>query len=100
MKKKLIYLACDYEDGLAIVSSDSLEGIKNSLDEYCGVETNSAKFNRFSDENSNAEYLGYFEYNCCEFDWNKTYTSRFKIYCLDFYPSTKKTPIEMEVGTS
>jgi hypothetical protein len=94
MKHKVTYLACDYEEGFPIITADSFENIKEALGDYCGDDhRNTGKYIDFHiyETKYPNDYMGYMEYECClnGKDWDKTYISKFKIYCLEFYPLTK-----------
>jgi hypothetical protein len=94
MKIKATYLACDYEDGFPIITADSFENIREALDDYCGADhRNIGKYIDFHiyETKYPNDYMGYMEYECLESrsDSSKTFISKFKIYCLEFYPLTK-----------
>lgn len=91
---KVTYLATDFEDGFPIISADSFENIRKALDDYCGADhRNSGKYIdfHFYETKYPTDYEGYMEYECCENgkDWSKTISTKFKIYCIEFYPYTK-----------
>ena len=93
IKIRAIYVACDFDEKYPILSADSFDNIRKALDEYCGAdERTSGKFIAFHAYESKygSEYEGYFEYECCTSDnnWEFTYTDKFRIYCIDFYPPT------------
>lgn len=92
-KRRLTYVACDFDEKYPILSADSFDNIRLALDEYCGAdERNSGKFIAFHAYESKygSEYEGYFEYECCTTgnNWDSTYTDKFRIYCIEFYPLT------------
>jgi hypothetical protein len=96
IKMKVTYLACNYEDDFPIISADSFENIRKALDQYCGADNrNIAKFIGFvpyeTKHGFGTEYEGYMQYECRvgNRDWIKPYISKFKIYCIEFYPLAK-----------
>lgn len=94
MKRKVTYIACDYEDGFPITTADSFENIRIALDDYCGADHRQvSEFKGFFPFKTKygSEYEGYMEYESCQNDkdWSKTFISKFKIYCVNFSPLTK-----------
>lgn len=104
MNHKVTYVACDYEDGFPIITADSFENIREALSDYCG-NGKYIDFHIYETKYPN-DYIGYMEYECVESssDSSKTFVSKFKIYCLQLYPSTKvaassQTEISEEVNS-
>ena len=90
---KATYVACDFDEKFPIITADSFENIRLALDNYCGAdERDSAKFIAYHAYNPKYpnDYEGYFEYECCTNgnNWDDTYTDKFRIYCIEFYPLT------------
>ena len=90
---KTIYLACDFDEKFPVISADSFDNMRKALDNYCGAdERNSGKFIAFVPYDSKypSDYEGYYEYECCTNgnNWDNTYTDKFRIYCVEFYPPT------------
>jgi hypothetical protein len=92
---KITYVALDYEDRFPITSADSWENLKLALDNYCGAdERNSGRCIGFTpyETKYGSDYEGFYEYECCRNgnDWDDgTYKSKFKVWCVEFYPETK-----------
>ena len=94
MAIKVTYIACDYDEKFPILTTDSFENMRKALDDYCGAdERNVGKFIAYHPYNPKypSEYEGYFEYECCTNgnNWDSTYTEKFRIYCIEFFPETK-----------
>lgn len=88
---KAIYLACDYDDRFPIISADSFQNLRLALDDYCGAdERKQATCKGFFPYHSKypSDYEGYFEYECFK-NPEETYTDKFRVYCVEFYPLTK-----------
>lgn len=93
---RVVYIALD-SDKKPIAASDTIEGIREYLDDYCGATeeyNNRARFVNYQPHTSKypSDYEGMFIYEEClkDDDWSKGYdTLNFFVFCIDINISSK-----------
>ena len=94
MTNKVIYISL--LEGKPILSSDTFNGLKDAMDEYCGVSTKQkpdAVFLGYVPYESKYpdELEGYFEYEFTDSSAISPTTckEKYHVYCIDFHVTTK-----------
>ena len=91
---KVIYVAMDVDGYKPIMTAETFEDLKKGLDEYYAVDRTDAQCLGFTpyDTKYPDSYEGHYTYTFTMIlhDQKETITDTIRVYCVDFYPETKK----------
>lgn len=86
---KVTYIAIDCDGHKPIMTAETFTDLKKGLDDYYEIDKTNAECLGFFPYESKYpdEYEGYYKY---KYHMIKEYIDKIKVYCVEFFPTTKK----------